>query len=88
MKCGCLISSIRKRPFVIILAYVRDDKDVLKLINNLIRNTTPKERRVRIRFGRKVRLPCCQALMLYLLHEAPPEEQNFSMIMEMLGSAR
>lgn len=29
-----------------------------------------------------------QALMLYLLHEAPPEEQNFSMIMEMLGSAQ
>ena len=26
--------------------------------------------------------------MLYLLHEAPPEEQNFSMIMEMLGSAQ
>lgn len=29
-----------------------------------------------------------QALMLYLLHEAPPEEQNFAMIMEMLGSAQ
>ena len=29
-----------------------------------------------------------QALMLYLLHEAPPEEQNFPMIMEMLGSAQ
>ena len=28
------------------------------------------------------------ALMLYLLHEAPPEEQNFPMIMEMLGSAQ
>ena len=26
--------------------------------------------------------------MLYLLHEAPPEEQNFPMIMEMLGSAQ
>ena len=26
--------------------------------------------------------------MLYLLHEAPPEEQNFAMIMEMLGSAQ
>ena len=34
-------------------AYVRDDKDVLKLINNLIRNTTPKGRRVRTRLGEK-----------------------------------
>ena len=42
-------------------AYVRDDKDVLKLINNLIRNTTRRGRRVQIRFGRKVRLPCCSA---------------------------
>lgn len=26
--------------------------------------------------------------MLYLLHEAPPEEQNFGMVMELLGSAQ
>lgn len=43
-------------------AYVRDDKDVLKLINNLIRNTTRRERKAQIRFGRKVRLPCCRRL--------------------------
>ena len=69
-------------------AYVRDDKDVLKLINNLIRNTTPKGAQSSDPFWEKSETALLQALMLYLLHEAPPEEQNFPMIMEMLGSAQ
>ena len=69
-------------------AYVRDDKDVLKLINNLIRNTTPKGAQSSDPFLEKSETALLQALMLYLLHEAPPEEQNFPMIMEMLGSAQ
>ena len=69
-------------------AYVWDDKDVLKLINNLIRNTTPKGAQSSDPFWEKSETALLQALMLYLLHEAPPEEQNFSMIMEMLGSAQ
>ena len=39
-------------------------------------------------FWEKSETALLQALMLYLLHEAPPEEQNFAMIMEMLGSAQ
>lgn len=69
-------------------AYVWDDKDVLKLINNLIRNTTPKGAQSSDPFWEKSETAFLQALMLYLLHEAPPEEQNFPMIMEMLGSAQ
>ena len=69
-------------------AYVRDDKDVLKLINNLIRDTTPKGAQSSDPFWEKSETALLQALMLYLLHEAPPEEQNFPMIMEMLGSAQ
>ena len=69
-------------------AYVWDDKDVLKLINNLIRNTTPKGAQSPDPFWEKSETALLQALMLYLLHEAPPEEQNFPMIMEMLGSAQ
>ena len=69
-------------------AYVRDDKDVLKLINNLIRNTTPKGAQSSDPFWEKSETALLQALMLYLRHEAPPEEQNFPMIMEMLGSAQ
>ena len=69
-------------------AYVWDDKDVLKLINNLIRNTTPKGAQSSDPFWEKSETALLQALMLYLLHEAPPEEQNFPMIMEMLGSTQ
>ena len=69
-------------------AYVWDDKDVLKLINNLIRNTTPKGAQSSDPFWEKSETALLQALMLYLLHEAPSEEQNFPMIMEMLGSAQ
>lgn len=68
--------------------YVHDDKDVLRLISNLIKNTTPKGSQSQDPFWEKSETSLLQALMLYLLHEAPPEEQNFSMIMEMLGSAQ
>ena len=68
--------------------YVHDDKDVLRLISNLMQNTTPKGSQSSDPFWEKSETALLQALMLYLLHEAPPEEQNFAMIMEMLGSAQ
>ena len=68
--------------------YVHDDKDVLRLISNLIQNTTPKGSQSSDPFWEKSETALLQALMLYLLYEAPPEEQNFAMIMEMLGSAQ
>ena len=68
--------------------YVHDDKDVLRLISNLIQNTTPKGSQSYDPFWEKSETALLKALMLYLLHEAPPEEQNFAMIMEMLGSAQ
>ena len=68
--------------------YVHDDKDVLRLISNLIQNTTPKGSQSSDPFWEKSETALLQALMLYLLHEAPPEEQNFAMIMELLGSAQ
>ncbi len=68
--------------------YAHDDKDVLRLISNLIQNTTPKGSQSSDPFWEKSETALLQALMLYLLHEAPPEEQNFAMIMEMLGSAQ
>lgn len=68
-------------------SYVQDDKDVLRLISNLIRNTTPKGSSNSDPFWEKSETALLQALMLYLLHEAPEEEQNFSMIMEMLSAA-
>ena len=67
--------------------YIRDDKDVLKLVTNLIRNTTPKTAGNTDPFWEKSETALLQALMLYLFHEAPEEEQNFTMVMEMLGNA-
>ena len=77
-------SSFCYNPF----EYVHDDKDVLRLITNLIRSTTPKGAQASDPFWEKSETALLQALMLYLIHEAPKEEQNFSMIMEMLGSAQ
>ena len=70
------------------LAYVRDDKDVLRLIETLIQSTTPPGAQSADPFWQKSETALLQALVLYLMHEAPPEEQNFAMIMEMLGSAQ
>ena len=70
-------------PFV----YVHDDREVLTLIENLIQNTTPPHAQSSDPFWTKSETALLQALMLYLLHEAPPEEQNFSMVMEMISAA-
>lgn len=89
MRCVSLTSSIPTHLFATIpFEYVHDDKDVLRLISNLIQNTTPKGSQSSDPFWEKSETALLQALMLYLLHEAPPEEQNFAMIMEMLGSAQ
>ena len=69
------------------LAYVRDDKDVLRLIETLIQSTTPPGAQSTDPFWTKSETALLQALVLYLLHEAPPEEQNFPMVMEMLSAA-
>jgi len=70
--------------------YLRDDKDVMKLVNNLIKNTTPKNSSNSDPFWERSEIALDTALILYLLHEAPPEEQNFEMVMYMIenGGAR
>lgn len=68
-------------------AYIQDDKDVLKLITNLIRNTTPKGAQSNDPFWEKSETALLEALCLYLINEAPEEEQNFSMVMEMIIAA-
>ena len=67
--------------------YIKDDKDVLKLITNLIRNTTPKGSQSMDPFWEKSETALLEALCLYLLNEAPKEEQNFTMVMEMIAAA-
>ena len=70
--------------------YLKDDKDAMKLVNNLIKNTTPKNASNNDPFWEKSEIALDTALILYLLHEAPPEEQNLEMVMYMIenGGAR
>ena len=70
-------------PFV----YLRDDKDVLRLVSNLICNTTPKGAQSNDPFWERAETALLEALILYLVNEAPPEEQNFPMVMEMINAA-
>jgi type IV secretion system protein VirD4 len=70
-------------PFI----YLRDDKDVLKLVSNIVRNTTPKGAQSNDPFWERAETALMEALILYLVHEAPPHEQNFPMVMEMIGAA-
>ena len=67
--------------------YIQNDKDILKLITNLIRNTTPKGSNTNDPFWEKSETALLEALMLYLYHYAPDDEQNFTMVMEMLNYA-
>lgn len=70
--------------------YIRKDSDVFRLINNLIQNTTPKNASQNDPFWEKSETALDAALMLYLLHEAPPEEQTMEMLLTMIeyGAAR
>ena len=70
-------------PFV----YLRSDKDVLRLVSNLIRNTTPKGAQSNDPFWERAETALLEALILYLVNEAPPEEKNFPMVMEMINAA-
>ena len=67
--------------------YIRNDEDVIKLITNLIQNTTPKNAGNSDPFWEKSELALDTALMLYLIHEAPPEEQNFETLMFLIENA-
>lgn len=67
--------------------YIRKDEDVIKLISNLIQNTTPKNASQNDPFWEKSEIALDSALMLYLLHEAPPEEQTFEMLMFLIENA-
>ena len=67
--------------------YLRDEKDVLKLVNNLIQSTTPKGSHESDPFWTKAETALLQAIILMLFQEAPEYEQNFSMVMRVLEYA-
>ena len=67
--------------------YLRDEKDVLKLVNNLIQSTTPKGSHESDPFWTKAETALLQAIILMLFQEAPEYEQNFSMVIRVLEYA-
>ena len=67
-------------PFV----YLRDDNDIQRLVTNLFKNTTPKGSQTQDPFWDQAATMLLLALIFYLHYEAPPDEQNFSMVMYMI----
>ncbi len=70
-------------PFV----YLRSENDVQRLVTNLFKATTPKGSKSSDPFWDTAASMLLMALVFYLYYEAPKEEQNFSMVMEMLRAA-
>ena len=67
-------------PFV----YLRNDNDVQRLVTNLFKATTPKGSQSQDPFWDTAASMLLLSLIFYLRYEAPPEEQNFPMVMELL----
>ncbi len=67
-------------PFV----YLENDNDVQRLVTNLFKNTTPKGSQSQDPFWDQSAMMLLLALVFYLKKEAPPEEQNFPMVLEMI----
>ena len=67
-------------PFV----YISSDDDIQRLTTNLFKNTTPKGSQTQDPFWDQTAAMLLKALVCYLHYEAPPDEQNFSMVMEMI----
>ena len=67
-------------PFV----YIKTDNDIQRLVTNLFQNTQPKNSQSQDPFWDQAAQMLLLALIFYLHYEAPPEEQNFSMVMDMI----
>ena len=69
-------------PFV----YLHSDNDIQKLVTNIFKNTTPKGSQSQDPFWDQAAMMLLLALVFFLHYEAPPEEQSFPMVMEMIRS--
>ena len=67
-------------PFV----YLRSDNDIQRLVTNLFKSTTPKGSQSNDPFWDTAASMLLLALVFYLHYEAPEDDQNFAMVMEML----
>lgn len=69
-------------------SYIREEADVIKLITNLIANTTPKGSMSQDPFWEKAESLFLQALFYFVWMEYPRETRNFNSVMELLGKAK
>lgn len=65
-------------------AYLKNDNDVQKMVTNLFKATTPKGSQSNDPFWDTAASMLLMALVFYLHYEAPEDERNFPMVMEML----
>ena len=65
-------------------AYLKNDNDVQKMVTNLFKATTPKGSQSNDPFWDTAASMLLMALVFYLHYEAPEDEKNFPMVMEML----
>ena len=71
-------------PFV----YLKSDNDVQRLVTNLFKATTPKGSQSQDPFWDTAASMLLLALVFYLKYEAPKDEQNFPMVMELLRAGK
>ena len=75
--------SMRYNPFV----YIKSEKDILKLVNTLIANTTGSGEKSNEDFWVKAERLFYSALIGYIWYEAPDEEKNFITLLEMINAS-
>jgi type IV secretion system protein VirD4 len=74
--------SMRYNP----LAYIRSEKDILKLVTALIANTTPSDQKGGDPFWTKAETLLYCALIGYIHYEAAEEEKNLNSLVEMINA--
>ena len=67
--------------------YIREENDVVKLVTNIISNTTPKETAPSDPFWEKSESMFLQALFYYVWLEMPPNRKNFQSVLDLLSEA-
>ena len=67
--------------------YIRSETDIVKLVTNLINNTTPKNAQPSDPFWEKAESLYLQAIFLYVWQECEMEKRNFRMVLQLLNEA-
>ena len=69
-------------------AYLREETDVVKLITNLIKNTTPKGSNSSDPFWEKAESLFLQSIFYYVWMEVSPDKRNFETVLKLIGEAK